>query len=162
MKNQSTVLAVLVIALTLTSCVSTKRTNHAIHTVTDTTHYVMSDTIFNIMVRDSMYVTHREEVTEHIVTLYDAQTGYPVRQDIDRSIRRMADSIVAHYLDSLREVIDVEADSVYNDTMVDDRDIVIGQASLSPMQVFFHRFGTIISMAIVIFMMLFAFKICRR
>lgn len=152
-------LAYIVLALVIfTSCAST-RTKEITRVSADTLHYIVTDTTHTVLVRDTLHVIHREEITEHIVTHYDPQTGSPVRQDIDRTILRLADSIAAHYLDSIRSSIGIEAAVFHSDTIHAEQQTAAGTAALTSTQMFAHRFATIMAMAFVILLISIAIRI---
>lgn len=153
--------AMLIFALLSVSCSSYRNANTT-HYVADTLHYIVTDTTHTLLVRDSLHVTHREEVTEHIVTIYDPQTGTPVRQDIDRTILRLADSIAAHLLDSLRAAISIEANASHADTLQHSDDEATGEASLSPIQTVAKSLSSVFALAFVVFAIICAIRIYRR
>lgn len=87
----------------LSSCRVVERTVEKHTTVSDTVAVHLRDSTHVVHRFDTVYVTNRETVTEHIVQHYSAE-GVITLQTIDRLIQRTADSIAAHRLDSMLHV----------------------------------------------------------
>lgn len=94
------VVVIFMLAMLLSSC-RTTRIIEQHNTVTDTVSVRFADTTRIVSCFDTVYVTNREVITEHIVEHFDPTTGLITLRDIDRLVQRSADSIASHRLDSL-------------------------------------------------------------
>lgn len=108
-------IVILFVLLSMASCRTQQRVVTTTNVVTDTLCLSFCDTTHTVIRHDTTIVTEREYITEHIVTLYDSQTGLPTRQEIERSIRRRADSIVTHRLDSILSALSLYATDSHTD-----------------------------------------------
>lgn len=125
--------SLILIPFTFSSC-ATRRTVTTTQVVTDTTHITVTDTTHIVSVRDSTVLTEREVIHEHIVTIFDRDTGHPIEQTTDRDITRQRDSLVLHLRDSIRHALQLEALAAHADSLHHEEHHATGQAALSPAQ----------------------------
>lgn len=151
---------ILLVAL-LTSC-ATSRQYHAVTSVSDTTHIVAHDTLRVTQVRDSVIVRVRELTHEQEITLFDPTTGHPVQRQVTRDIERDIDSIVQHMVDSIFQAHQSEQSGAHEVTNEVHHQQHMGQASLSPVQLFARKAATIICLLFSIAFIVVVVRIYRQ
>lgn len=118
----ATYILMALVAMSFISC-ATRRVSQSTDVVIDTLRVRMTDTVVNVIHRDTMIVSSREVITEHIVTRFDPSSGNPVEQDVQRAISRSMDSIVSHLLDSLYNARSDDMTSYHKDSISDLQDV---------------------------------------
>ena len=138
--------SLILIPFTFSSC-ATRRDTLTHSVVTDTTHVIVTDTTHIVSVRDSTVLTEREVIHEHIVTLYDPDTGHPIEQTTDRDITRQRDSLVTHLRDSIYRALQLEAIASRTDSTRHEEHHATGSAAQPP---FLYAIKWIVLYAIII------------
>lgn len=149
------------LSLLLVSCASRKISSSSV-AITDTTHVVVTDTAHIIHEHDTTIVKHREVIHEKIVTLYDPTTGAPSRQEVDRMIQRLYDSIYVHQLDSIRKALRINASNTHNSQARQASDVASGDAAISATKLLLRKFSSIFFFLLVVAATYLALRFARR
>lgn len=153
-------ISVLLIILFLSSC-ATKKVSHSSLSFADTTHVVIADTTHVFHQHDTTVVTVNEVIREKIVTLYDPITGQPSRQEIERDIQKLYDSIYVHRLDSMYNAIHSSLSNANNTTFEQSHEQASGDSALSAAKILMRKFSTIFVLIIISFAICLAIRYVR-